>query len=463
MNCTPKTPLPEEELQHNFGDLHPLYSRDEAVAAASRCQFCFDAPCMRACPTHIDIASFIRDILHDNPLGAAKTIFTENVFGGSCGRACPTEVLCEGACVDRTLLKEPVRIGRLQRYATDYAQDRGVQFFDADAPTGRKVAVVGSGPAGLSCAHELRRAGHAVTVFEARDIAGGLNTLGIAAYKISTDDALKELDHVLGIGGIDLRLNSPVDGQMLASLLVEFDAVFLGIGLGQTGRLAIPGEDVQGVWEALDFVFQTHRGPYSECKVGQNVVIIGAGNTAIDCATEAVRLGADIVTIAYRRTAGEMTAYAYEYELAKADGVQFEWNAQPMEFISENGQITGMKFIRASCNPGTRTSTVQPIPDSEFILPCDMAVKALGQLPLADFISSIHGLRFQRGRLVVDRGTGFTGVPGLYAGGDCISKGAEIVNAVQEGKIAARAIHTELSNSTTRRAAPLPEAAAAEA
>lgn len=444
MKTTPKTPLGEDQLKHNFADLHAPYSRDEAVAEASRCQFCYDAPCMRACPTHIDVAKFIRQILHDNTLGAAKTIFTENVFGGSCGRACPTEVLCEGACVDRTLLKEPIHIGRLQRYATDHAQDRKIQFFEAGAPTGRKVAVIGAGPAGLSCAHELRRAGHFVTVYDSREIGGGLNTLGIAAYKISTEDALKELDYILEIG-IDLALNTPVDGPRLTELLTTHDAVFLGIGLGQTSRMNLPGEEADGVWEALDFVFQTHRKPYSECQVGRNVLVIGAGNTAVDCATEAVRLGAESVTISYRRTAAEMSAYKYEYELAKSDGVQFEWNAMPVEFVQESGRLTGVKFQRVACLPGSRSTLPEPVPGSEYVIPCDMAIKALGQVPLADFIRSMPGLQFERGRLLVDRNTGYTGVPGLYAGGDCISKGAEIVNAVQEGKIAARAMHARVS------------------
>jgi len=252
---------------------------------------------------------------------------------------------------------------------------------------------------------------------------------------------------------MDLRLNTSVDGPQLAKLLSDYDAVFLGIGLGATSRLELPGENLPGVWEALDFIFQTHRGPYSECHVGRNVVVIGAGNTAIDCATEAARLGANSVTIAYRRTAAEMSAYAYEYELAKADAIQFEWNAQPMEFVEANGQLAGVRFQKVAVVGEGRTARIEVVPDSDFVIPCDMAVKALGQLPLAEFIKSVPGLRFEHGRLLVDRASGFTGVPGLYAGGDCISKGAEIVNAVQEGKIAARAISARLLSSPSGRPA----------
>ncbi|MFH1276833.1 MAG: NAD(P)-dependent oxidoreductase [Candidatus Eisenbacteria bacterium] len=434
-----KTRLSAEELARNFADLHPPYTRDEAALEASRCLFCFDAPCTRACPTGIDVPRFIRQILHDNPAGGAETILEENVFGGSCARACPTEVLCEGACVDRALHGGPVRIGRLQRYATDHAMERGLRFFEPGPESGKRVAVIGAGPAGLSSAHELRRMGHAVTVFDARDLPGGLNTIGISPYKISTEFALAEVDWTEPMG-VGLRLGAAVDGAMLAKLLREYDAVFLGVGLGPTIPLGIPGEDSNGVWEALDFIFQAHTGPYRSCEVGRRVVVIGGGNTAVDVATQAVRLGAEEVVIAYRRSREEMPAFAYEYELAVADGVLFEWFALPSEFVTKGGALEGVRFRRARPEGSGRSAKLVPVPGSDFVIPCDMAVKALGQSPALDLLSGLEGIRIEKGRVLVDPKTGRTGVPGLYAGGDCVSLGAEIVNAVQEGKIAARAM-----------------------
>ncbi len=433
-----------ELLNERFADVPAPLSSDQARVEAARCLYCFDAPCTRACPTHIDVPKFIRQILHHDELSAAQTILEANIFGGSCARACPTEVLCEGSCVDRMLFKSPVQIGRLQRHACDTAGASGFDDLEAGPATGKRVAIVGSGPAGLSCAHALRRMGHAVMIYEARSVPGGLDTLGIAAYKISTKFALSEIEMIRRIG-IDIEFNHRVTAAELRTFLETNDAVFLGIGLGRTMPLSIEGEDLEGVWESLDFIFQTHTKPLEECKVGARVVVLGAGNTAIDVATVSKRLGAESVTIAYRRSEALVPAFAYEYELARNDGVHFEWCVQPLRILGEAGRATGVLLQMTELDvPATRTSPLRGVPGSEFILPADMVVKALGQEHLIDLLAALPGLEIDRGAVVVDRATLMTSVPGLFAGGDCLRNGGEVVDAVQDGKTAARGIDARL-------------------
>jgi glutamate synthase (NADPH/NADH) small chain len=429
-------------LNQRFAQSPPL-GKDEAFLEASRCLYCFDAPCTRACPTAIDVPKFIRQILHRDEISAAKTILEANIFGGSCARVCPTEVLCEGACVDRVLSGGPIPIGRLQRLACDAAAESGTAFFHAGPSTGKSVAIIGAGPAGLTCGHELRKLGHEVTVFEARSIPGGLDTYGVAAYKISTTFVREEIERLCSIG-IDLRLNHPVESDDLSHLLEEYDAVFLGIGLGRTFGLGIDGEDLPGVYESLEFIEQTRTKPLSECEVGREVLVIGAGNTAIDASTAAKRLGAERVTIVYRRDQASMTAFDFEYQLALGDGIQFEWQAYPIRMIEKNGRVSGVEFGRTV--KGTH-GQFRSRPGSSFILAADMVVKALGQQPWIDWLNAIPGLDHRYGRIVADPETASTSKPGLFAGGDCLRKGGEVVDAVQDGKRAARGIDSFLRRS----------------
>ncbi len=428
-----------------IAEFHPPLAPAEAVTEAARCLYCFDAPCTRACPTHIDIPRFIRQILHRDEIGAAKTILDANIFGGSCARVCPTEVLCEGACVDNTMLRAPVRIGLLQRHACDTAHEVSGGFYSAGSDTGRRVAVVGAGPAGLTCAHELRKRGHAVDVFEAAAIPGGLNTVGIAPYKMSAAFAQSEVERALALGA-KLHLRKPINGRKLAALLTECDAVFLGIGLGRTAPLGIPGEDLKGVLESLAFIHAVHTKPPAKVKVGPRVVVIGGGNTAIDVARTARQLGANEVTIVYRRDAAAMSAFQHEQDAARAEGVQFEFGAVPQRIVGRGGRAAGVRFTRVKMSGRGRTAKLTPVPRSAFTIAADTVIRALGQEPVLELLRALPGLAIdKRGRVVAERETGATSVRGLFAGGDCrAGAGEEVVNAVQDGKTAAGAIHQYL-------------------
>jgi glutamate synthase (NADPH/NADH) small chain len=394
----------DAQLAENFADIAPALTPDFALLEANTCLFCHDAPCTIACPTHIDVPAFIKKIATGNLRGSARVILEANPFGHSCARACPVEVLCEGACVLNDRDEQPIKIALLQRHATDHVLARKLQLFEAGKPTGKKVAIVGAGPAGLSCARDLRRSGHAVTVFEAKPQPGGLNTYGIAEYKLKADVALAEVQDILDLG-VELKLGVTVES--LEPLLDEYDAVFVGVGLGKTKGLGIPGEDLEGVVDALTFIEHLKTHPYRQTRVGKRVVVIGAGNTAIDAVTQAKRLGAEQSTIVYRRGEDDMPCYDYEYELAKRDGCSFRFHASPKRIVG-NGRVEGLEVER---------------PDkSRETIPCDMVIVAIGQGARTD--------------LAVPSGN-----PKLFVGGDCANGGAEIVNAAAEGVAAARKIH----------------------
>jgi glutamate synthase (NADPH/NADH) small chain len=427
-----------------FADAKPPLSPQEARVEASRCLYCFDAPCIMACPTGIDVPAFIKKIAHDNVTGAARTILEANVLGASCARVCPTQVLCEGACVMLDLEKDPIQIGRLQRFATDHVTDRGIQVLHAPAAqTGNRVAVVGAGPAGLGCAAELARLGHSVTVFDKRPAGGGLNTYGIAYYKMRPEVSLDEVRMIERLGvefrtGVEVGCDVPV-----ADLDRDFDAVFLGIGLGGANRLGIPGEDLPEVVDALEFIEWIHTRPLHEVPVGRRVAVLGCGNTAIDAVTQALRLGAERATIVYRRGPDDMSAYDFEYDLAKADGAGFLFHAAPVEVLGANGHVTGLRLARTEVRDG-RAVTVA---GSEWVEPFDLVLKAVGQEKQAAVLQRLFpGLKLDsKGRVEHDPVTMRTSLPKVFVGGDCANGGREVVNAVAEGKKAARGIHRALA------------------
>jgi dihydropyrimidine dehydrogenase (NAD+) subunit PreT len=444
-NVAPK--LDDAVYERNFADINPRFTATQAVAEASRCLFCYDAPCIQACPTAIDIPGFIRKITTGNLKGSARTILEANVLGHSCARVCPVEALCEGACVLNQEHKRPVTIGALQRHATDYVMDRGIRVLRAGAPNGTSVALIGAGPASFGCAAELARLGYTCRIYEKRAVPGGLNTHGIAAYKMRASDALREADLVRSLG-VEIRGNVEVGHQIsVADLQKDAAAVFLGIGLGPTEAIRVPGEDLPGVVDALRFIDRIKNEPFRQVDVGRTVVVIGAGNTSVDAATQAKRLGAENVIVVYRRGPEDVSAYHYEFELAKSDGAVYVFHAMPVRFVGEGGALSAIECVRTEVVPdGTGGSVVRPVKGSEFQIPCEMAITAVGQSKAVDWLSrNFPGLELDRGRVKIDA-EGRTSVKGLYAGGDCVNGGKEVVNAVADGKAAAHAIDRDLGS-----------------
>ncbi len=443
MANTPRTPgvvpgrLDRDALSLNFGDLHPPLDDHEAMVAADRCYFCFDAPCVTACPTSIDIPLFIRQIQADNPGGAAKTIFDANILGGMCARVCPTEQLCEEACVREAAEGRPVEIGRLQRYATDTLMSAGVHPFTRAAPTGRRVAVVGAGPAGLACAHRLALHGHDVVMFDAREKPGGLNEYGIASYKTVEGFAQAEVEWLMQIGGIELRIGQRLGHElMLDDLRSEYDAVFLGVGLAGVNALRTEGEEHAHVRDAVDFIGELRQSPdLARMAVGRDVVVIGGGMTAVDAAVQSKLLGAESVTLVYRRGREAMSASSFEQDLAASKGVRIIAGAAPVRLIGD-AHVAGVEFAYTQDGPdGLRLS------DETFTLKADQVLKAIGQ-----HLDGVPGGLDLEGLKIAVQGPGRTSVPGVWAGGDCARGGDDLtVTAVKEGRDAAEDIHADLS------------------
>ncbi len=435
--------LSAEQLAENFADVHPPLDRKQALIESSRCYFCYDAPCMQACPTGIDIPGFIRKIATDNVKGAAVTILQENIMGGACARVCPVEILCEAACVRAAPEAKPVRIGALQRYATDWLFDRKIQPFQRAAPSGKRVAVVGAGPAGLACAHRAALLGHAVTVFEAKPKAGGLNEYGIAAYKVPNDFAQAEVDFILSLGGICIEFGKALGRDLnLAALRRDHDAVFLGMGLAGVNALQLEGETMAGVEDAVAYIEQLRQAPdKSTLAIGRRVVVIGGGNTAIDIAVQAKRLGAEDVTIVYRRGAAQMGATGHEQEFAQVNGVRIKHWARPVRLIAHQGRLKEVEFEYTQLDDKGRLMTT----GDRFSLLADMLFKAIGQtfVPAPLQQGSAEPLDIRDGRILVNADRQ-TSLPDVWAGGDCIPGEDLTVSAVQDGKIAAHAIDRHL-------------------
>jgi dihydropyrimidine dehydrogenase (NAD+) subunit PreT len=428
--------LPDDpQIRERFHELKPPLSAQAASIEADRCLNCFDAPCTAACPTHIDVPGFIKRIASGNLRGSALRILDANILGASCARVCPVEVLCEGACVMHRQNRKPIQIAKLQRHAMDAFDASGeLPPVLETAPLNLRVACIGAGPASLACAAELRRRGAHATVIERRALPGGLNTYGVAEYKLRATDSLREVEMIRRMG-VEFRFGVDIDSEAaLEKLESEFDFLFLGVGLGAMQRLGVPGEESAGVMNALELIASYKTGHLRELR--GTVVVVGAGNTAIDAANAARRLGADTVYLLYRRSETDISAFDFEYEHAKQEGVQFLWRRQPLA-------------IRSDAHGRLLLDTVQvhevdrkllPIPDSSYIIDCDLLVPAIGQSPLAELIQQLRGVGVRDGHIEADPATGRTANPRYFAAGDCVNGGREVVDAVAGGKRAALAI-----------------------
>jgi glutamate synthase (NADPH/NADH) small chain len=430
--------LSPDEISLNFSDMHPPLSRPAALIEADRCYFCYDAPCTTACPTGIDIPAFIQKIRSDNLKGSAHTILKENIMGGMCARVCPTEVLCEEACVRNVHEDKPVSIGLLQRYATDPVFEKNLSLFERASETGKKVAIVGGGPAGLSCAHRLAVLGHDVVILNRDSKLGGLNEYGIAAYKTVNDFAQQEVSWILDIGGIEVRQNTALGIDFtLDELREEFAAVFLAFGLGGVNKLGLANEDADGVLNAVDYIARLRQSETkADLPVGRRVVVIGGGMTAIDIAVQSKRLGSEIVEMVYRRGPEQMGASEYEQEFAQTSGVSIRHWAKPVKLLVSD-RITGVEFERTELDThGKLRST-----GDKWSLDADIVFKAVGQAVTSDVIGdAADSFEQKRGKLLVDDDRK-TSLPDVWAGGDCIYGHDDLtVTAVQDGKIAANAI-----------------------
>jgi glutamate synthase (NADPH/NADH) small chain len=430
--------IQEERSETAFADFKPPLTRDQAVVEANRCLYCADAPCVKACPTHIEIPQFIRKIATGNVKGSAKTIFESNIFGMSCARVCPVEVLCVGDCVYNEMGVPPIQIGKLQRYATDMAFAEKWEFFQAGPDTGKKVALIGGGPASLACAHELRRAGHATTIFEKRASLGGLNTTGVAPYKMRADKSVEEVEWILGIGGIEVKTGVEVGKDLsFEDLEKQYDAVFFGAGLGPDSRMNVPGEDLPGVVGAVDWIEKMKLGKVPMTGV-KRVVVVGGGNTAIDAVREAIGLvpAESEVVMVYRGQEDKMSGYAHEWKAAKVEGARALWQAIPVAFEG-SGKVERVRCQRLDANK-------KPIAGFELTIEADLVLVAIGQSKLGAMLASLGGIQIESGKVVTDD-RGATGRKGWFAGGDARNGGKEVVNAAAEGKAAALAIHDFLS------------------